>query len=159
MARYILQEMLKALHPKLGSSTWMPAVIFSSATISFLWGYLVYKGDIKTIWPMFGVANQLLAALALCIGTVFILQHSRKRRYALITFLPSLFMFATTFTAGIDNVYTYIENNTRQDNLKAALTVVMLLLAIIIFVESMRKSIRFLSQRSREKPARSLIAS
>ena len=80
VARYILQELLKPLHPKLGSSTWMPAVILSGGTITFLWGYLVYNGDIATIWPLFGVANQLLATLALCIGTVFILQHSHKWR-------------------------------------------------------------------------------
>jgi carbon starvation protein len=78
VARYILQEMLKFVHPRLASSTWMPAVIFSGAVISFLWGYLLYHGDISTIWPLFGVANQLLATLALCIGTVFILRHSRR---------------------------------------------------------------------------------
>jgi len=145
VARYILQELLKPLHPKLASSTWMPAVILSGGIITFLWGYLVYNGDIATIWPLFGVANQLLAALALCIGTAFILQHSRKWRYALITFLPAVFMFATTFVAGIENiVYNYLPKHTFQGNLNAVVSVVMLALVIVIFVASIRKSVGFL---------------
>jgi carbon starvation protein len=154
VARYILQEMLKTLHPKLGSSTWIPAVILSGGTITFLWGYLVYHGDIATIWPLFGVANQLLATLALSIGTVFILQHSHKWRYALITFLPSIFMFATTFAAGISNIVTnYLPKHSIQGNLNAVLSVVMLVLVIVIFFESLRKSIGFLMGRPQAKPA------
>jgi carbon starvation protein len=140
VARYILQEMLKVVHPKLGSGTWVPGVILSGGSISFLWGYLVYKGDISTIWPMFGVANQLLATLALCIGTVFILKHSRKWAYGLITFIPALFMAATTFVAGVYTViYNYLPKHTFQGNLNAALSTVMLFLVIIIFFEALRK--------------------
>ena len=160
VARYILQEMLKPLHPKLASSTWMPAVILSGGTITFLWGYLVYNGDIATIWPMFGVANQLLATLALCIGTAFILQHSRKWSYALITFLPALFMFATTFVAGIENiVYNYLPKHTFQGNLNAVVSVVMLALVIVIFLESIRKSIGFLMVGLKDKSAGPAVAS
>jgi carbon starvation protein len=140
VARYILQEMLKVFHPKLGSSNWMPGVILSGGVISFLWGYLVYNGDIATIWPMFGVANQLLATLALCVGTVFILRHSRRWVYGLITFIPSLFMVATTFVADIDNIINnYLPKHTLQGNLNAALSIVMLVLVVIIFFESLRK--------------------
>ncbi|HEY5504579.1 MAG TPA: carbon starvation protein A, partial [Sedimentisphaerales bacterium] len=140
VARYILQEMLKVIHPKLGSSSWMPAVLLSGGAISFLWGYLVYKGDISTIWPLFGVANQLLATLALFIGTAFILKHSRVWAYGLITFLPALFMGATTFVAGIDNILNnYLPKHTFQGNLNAVLSIVMLVLVIIIFFETMRK--------------------
>jgi carbon starvation protein len=140
VARYILQEILKVVHPKLGSSTWMPAVLFSGGVISFFWGYLVYKGDISTIWPLFGVANQLLATLALFIGTVFILKHSRVWAYGLITFIPALFMGATTFVAGIDNILNnYLPKHTFQGNLNAVLSIVMLVLVIIISFEAMRK--------------------
>jgi carbon starvation protein len=140
VARYILQEMLKIVHPKLGSTSWMPGVLFSGGIISFFWGYLVYKGDISTIWPMFGVANQLLATLALCVGTVFILKHSRKWAYGLITFIPALFMAATTFVADIDNIFNnYLPKHTFQGNLNAALSIIMLVLVIIIFFESLRK--------------------
>ena len=140
VARYILQEILKVVHPKLGSSTWMPAVLLSGGAISFLWGYLVYHGDISTIWPLFGVANQLLATLALCIGTVFILRHSHVWAYGLITFIPALFMAATTFVAGIDNIFNnYLPKHDFQGNLKAVLSIVMLVLVVIIFFEAMRK--------------------
>jgi carbon starvation protein len=140
VARYILQEMLKVFHPKLGSSNWMPGVILSGGMISCLWGYLVYNGDIATIWPMFGVANQLLATLALCVGTVFILRHSRRWAYGLITFIPALFMVATTFVADIDNIINnYLPKHTVQGNLNAALSIIMLVLVVIIFFESLRK--------------------
>jgi carbon starvation protein len=139
VARYILQEMLKVVHPKLGSS-WMPAVLFSGGVISFLWGYLVYHGDISTIWPLFGVANQLLATLALCIGTVFILRHSHKWAYGLITFIPAVFMAVTTFVADVDNILNnYLPKHDFQGNLKAVLSIVMLVLVVIIFFEAMRK--------------------
>jgi len=145
VARYILQEMLKPIHPKLASSTWLPGVALTGTIISVLWGYLVYYGDISTIWPMFGVANQLLATLALFIGTNFILKHSGKWHYALITFLPALFMLVTTFVAGIDNIFSnYLPKHTFNGNLNAILSVVMLLLVTIIFFESMRKAASFL---------------
>jgi carbon starvation protein len=146
VARYILQEMLKPIHPKLASGTWLPGVLLTGTIISCLWGYLVYFGEISTIWPMFGVANQLLATLALCIGTIFILRHSQKWYYCLITFIPSVFMFVTTFTAGIDNIINnYLPKHNFQGNLNVVLSVVMLLLVLIIFFESIRKSIALLS--------------
>ncbi len=118
----------------------MPGVIISGGGVSFLWGYLVYNGDISTIWPMFGVANQLLATLALCIGTLFILRHSHKWAYGLITFIPAIFMVVTTFVAGIDNIINnYLPKHTFQGNLNAALSAVMLVLVIIIFFEALRK--------------------
>jgi carbon starvation protein len=154
VARYILQELLKVVHPKLGSSSWMPAVLFSGGAISFLWGYLLYQGDVATIWPMFGVANQLLATLALCIGTVFILKHSRVWAYGLITFIPALFMAATTFVADIDNIFkNYLPKHTFQGNLNAALSIVMLVLVIIIFFESMRKIWGFFTMGLQNLPA------
>jgi carbon starvation protein len=147
VARYILQEMFKPINTKLESSTYLPGVLLSGGIISFLWGYLVYKGDVSTIWPMFGVANQLLATLALSIGTIFILKHSGKWYYSLTTFLPSVFMFATTFTAGIENITNnYLPKHTFQGNLNALLTVIMLLLVIVIFFESIRKSVKYLSE-------------
>lgn len=145
VARYILQEILKPIHPKLASGSFLPGVILTGAIISFLWGYLVYFGEISTIWPMFGVANQLLATLALCIGTIFILRHSKKWYYCLITFIPSLFMFVTTFTASIDNIKNnYLPKHNFQGNMNAAISVVMLLLVLIIFFESSKKAVAIL---------------
>ncbi|MDD5655453.1 MAG: carbon starvation CstA 5TM domain-containing protein, partial [Candidatus Omnitrophica bacterium] len=127
---------------------WMPGMLISGAVISALWGYLVYNGDISSIWPMFGVANQLLATLALFIGTIFILQHSKKWYYGLITFLPGLFMFATTFAAGMDNIRNnYLPKHNAQGNLNAILTVIMLVLVIVIFLESIKKAAGLFSKK------------
>lgn len=145
VARYILQDILKPAYPKIASPTWLPGVALTSGIVSFLWGYLVYYGDISSIWPMFGVANQLLATLALSLGTIYILERSGRWQYALTTFVPSIFMFSTTFTAGILNITdNYLPRHDFRGNLNAALTLIMLLLVIIIFSESLRRCIRFL---------------
>jgi len=140
VARYILQELVKTARPRWNKTTSLEGIIISGAVISFLWGYLVYNGDISTIWPMFGVANQLLATLALLVGTLYILRATKKWYYSLITFIPSLFMFATTVTAGIlsakDN---YLTRHTFQGNLNATLSIIMIMLVIIIFFESLKK--------------------
>jgi carbon starvation protein len=148
VARYIFQEMAALVHPKEARSRWLSGPIISSAAITFFWGYLVYNGDISTIWPMFGVANQLLSALALFLGTIFILKHSRKKAYGLITFIPGMFMFVTTLVAGMDSIRNnYLPKHTFQGNLNAALTAIMLLLVAVIFFESMRQAAKLLHIR------------
>ncbi len=139
VARYIVDELIKLGLPR-WKSTKLPAIILSGGAISFLWGYLVFNGDITTIWPMFGVANQLLATLALSVGTVYILKHSRRRAYGLITFVPAVFMFVTTVAAGVENVTgNYLPKHTFQGNLNATLSIIMTALVVIIFFESIRK--------------------
>jgi carbon starvation protein len=145
VGRYICQELVTFVNPRLGRTKWLPGIIISGALISVLWGYLLYNGDISTIWPMFGVANQLLATLALAVGTVYILKNSKKRWYGLITFVPCLFMFATTFAAGVMNVKdNYLPKHTFQGNLNAALSIMMIVLVCLIFIESVKKMRTFL---------------
>ncbi len=154
VARYILQEMVKYANPrsKWAKVNWMPSTIVSSAIITLAWGYMVYQGEISTIWPMFGVANQLLSALALSFGTVYILGHTRKWHYALITFLPSLFMFATTAVASFDNIFqNYLPQHSFKGNLNAFLSILMLVLVVIIFIESGRKCLALLRRFHLEK--------
>jgi carbon starvation protein len=136
VARYILQEVLGRACPRADFQGW-PGVIFTSALVSSAWGSLLLMGNISTIWPMFGVANQLLAALALAVGTTFILRRAARPAYALTTFLPLLFMLATALTAGIGNIFdNYLPRGDFQGMLDAALTAVMLLLAGFITVSS-----------------------
>lgn len=164
VARYITQEILGRFIKPLGDTKWMPGIIITSALVVFSWGYLVYNGDISTIWPMFGVANQLLATAALVIGTSVILRNSRKKIYGLITFIPMLFMLATTVTAGIQNIlYNYLPQKTFNGNLNAFLSAVMLVLVIVIVADSCRKWIwslatgRFAEKRTGEtEPAMEL---
>ncbi|MBF0494082.1 MAG: carbon starvation protein A [Candidatus Omnitrophica bacterium] len=147
VARYILQEMARLVDPKLARKRgrfW--GTVLTSAVVSLAWGYLVYNGDISTIWPMFGVANQLLATLGLFVGTIFILKYSKRWQYALITFLPGIFMLVTTFWAGISNITNnYLPKHTTQGNLNAGLSIVMLLLVTVIFYESMKKAVKLLN--------------
>ena len=139
VGRYILQEFVKISNPRLKINRWLIGIL-SGGIISCIWGYLVYNGDISTIWPMFGVANQLLATLALAIGTVYILKHRKIWYYGLLTFIPAVFMFITTIVAGIENIMdNYLPKHTFQGNLNAILSAVMIILVVIIFVESLKK--------------------
>jgi len=139
VGRYILQESVGAVIPKFRDVSWWPGVIATSTVICVAWGYLLYHGSVATIWPMFGVANQLLAVVALVIGTTFILRHSKKRAHALITFLPFLFMVAVTFTAGIKNMlYIYWPQQTLPARINFGLTLVMLVLVTAITLDGLR---------------------
>src|SRR5665811_1904355 len=72
VGRFFLQEMVGAFIPKFAEKRWIPGIVITSAVFTFFWGYLVYTGDISTIWPLFGMSNQLLASSALIIGTTMI---------------------------------------------------------------------------------------
>ena len=89
VGRYLLQEMLAKVYKPFGDNTWTPGVIIASLIFTSSWGYLVYTGDIATIWPLFGMANQLLAATALIIGTTMLIRLG-KARYAWTTAVPAL---------------------------------------------------------------------
>ena len=100
VGRFFLQEMLGHISPKLGDKNWWPGIILTSFLFTGAWGYLVYTGEISTIWPLFGISNQLLASVSLLIGTTMLLRMN-KVRYAWITAIPGLFMTAITLWAGV----------------------------------------------------------
>ena len=141
VARYILQDILGYAYKPFNKKDWIPGSILTSALVSLCWGYMLYTGDISSIWPMFGATNQTLASLALAIGTTIILRISAKKSYALITFIPCVFVTITTFAAGIMNVQTYLAKN---QMLNAVLSIGILLLVVIIMVENIRVQIKLL---------------
>lgn len=98
IARFILQEFLGNLWAPFKKQDWLPGNILSSAVIVGGWTCLIWNASISTIWPMFGIANQLLAAIALAIGSV-ILVKMNKARYLWVTLLPLSFVTVTTLTA------------------------------------------------------------
>ncbi|MGA9352494.1 MAG: carbon starvation protein A [Terriglobales bacterium] len=100
VARYVLQELLGKLHKPFGNSAWLPGNIITSFFVVLGWGYLIYTGNISTIWPLFGTGNQLLATIALAVSTTFLINMG-KARYAWITFLPMCFVGITTLCAGV----------------------------------------------------------
>ena len=98
VARFILQEFGGRFWKPVGRTDWMPGVVATSAIVVAAWGFLISSGSVSTIWPMFGVANQLLAALALCVGTTVLLKMG-KARYIWITLVPMSFMVVMTIVA------------------------------------------------------------
>lgn len=147
VARYILQEVLGNVYRPFAETDWWPGVIMTSVMISGAWGTMLFMGNVTTIWPMFGVANQLLSALALAVGTTFILKRG-KPVYALVTFIPFLFMLATTVTAGIMNISgNYLPRHDFQGYLNVTLTAVMIVLVSIITVTSSHGWISLLKKK------------
>ena len=151
VARYLLQDVAGVyIHPKAKEQNWLPGVIISSAIVSFLWGYLVYNGNITTIWPMFGVANQLLGTIALAIGIVVILKINKKRKFSLIAAVPFTFMAITVVAAGISNIKMFWAQNTALGNINAAMSAVLIVLALLIIIEALRVIRRLLRQKTPE---------
>ncbi|HTX89169.1 MAG TPA: carbon starvation protein A [Bacteroidales bacterium] len=103
VARYILQENIGKIYKPFGREHWLPANLLISGVVVFFWGYFIYTGSVATIWPMFGTANQMLAGIALAVGTSYIINKG-KARYAWVTLVPMAFILAVTFTAGIQNI-------------------------------------------------------
>jgi carbon starvation protein len=100
IARFLLQEAGGKLYRPFEKTDWLPGAIVSTLIITAGWGLLVRGGTINTIWPMFGIANQLLAVVALALITTMLI-NSGKARYAPLTLVPMLFVTATTMTAGV----------------------------------------------------------
>jgi len=142
VARFLLQELGSRVYRPLGQQRWMPGIILTSLLVVAAWAYLIHSGNISTIWPMFGVSNQLLAAIAFGVGTTVIIR-SGKARYAWTTFIPMVFMFLTTFTASWDLVASFrakasLAATTAEEityKVDAALVFLMAVLAVIVLAD------------------------
>lgn len=143
VARFIVQEMLGKVYKPLGKGTWLPGVIITSFLVTYSWYYLLKGGTVQTIWPMFGVANQLLSVIALAIGTTYILRYAKKRVYALTTFVPFLYMAITVLTSGVRNSVVAI-TGPKPDITNATLTIIMMVLTIIVSLDCCAKWIKTL---------------
>jgi carbon starvation protein len=103
IARFILQEAGGKVYKPFAQTNWLTANLIASAVVVFCWAYFIYTGTVATIWPMFGTANQLLATIALTVGTSFLINNG-KARYAWITIVPLSFVGITTLIAGFKNL-------------------------------------------------------
>jgi len=144
VSRFMVQEFLGRFWKPMEKTDWLPGALFSSALVVFGWAYFIWNGSISTIWPMFGTANQLLAAVALAVATSALINAGRIR-YAWVTFIPLLFVSTTTLVACwlniTDNFVPLLEIPAKmtQGYVDIAMTVIIMICAIIVLFEAFRR--------------------
>jgi carbon starvation protein len=144
VARYVLQELMGKVHKPFGNSAWLPGNLVTSSLVVLGWGYLIYTGNISTIWPLFGTGNQLLATIALAVSTTFLINMG-KAKYAWITAAPMCFVGATTITAGvlsIKNIFWPLTSKPGQaftGYLDSTLMVIFVTGVVLVLLDSVRR--------------------
>jgi carbon starvation protein len=158
VGRFLLQEFVGRVWTPFGRPAWLPGAIISSGAIVAGWSYFILTGSISTIWPMFGIANQLLAATALAVGTTVLVREAPKPTYALLTLAPLLFVGTTTITAGImaiqNNYLPLAKTDPRTGFINTALTALLLAGVVSIVVGSAARWVSiWRTRRSSAEPA------
>ena len=111
VGRFMLQDMFSNIHPKLGETSWLPSIILSSAIVVLCWGYFLYigvidpNGGVNILWPLFGIANQMLAAIALSVGTAILIKTGRIK-FAWITTIPLTWLLIITTSAAYQKIFS-----------------------------------------------------
>jgi len=154
VARFVLQEFAGRAWKPFARPDWVPGAILSTTIVVLAWAYFIWTGSIDTIWPMFGIANQLLAGVALAVGTTVIINVGRAK-YAWVTFLPMCFVAATTLTAGYESVRDNFWPKALSQNpalqvqgyVDTLCTIVMMLCVVVILLTAARKWLAVLSGR------------
>ena len=153
VGRFLVQEFVGKAIPAFGRTDGLPGTVISTAAVCFGWAYFIATGSIDTIWPMFGIANQLLAVIALAIGTTVIINAGRAR-YAWATALPLAFVATTTLTAGWQSVgknfwpkaHSAVAKDALTGRVDTALTIFMMLCVMIVLAEAVVRWVRVLRE-------------
>lgn len=150
VGRFFLQEMVGKVIPKFADKEWWPGIVITSAVFTGTWGYLVWSGDIGSIWPLFGICNQLLASVTLLIGTTVIMRLN-KVQYAWVTGVPGLLMTVITFWAGIWLIINqYLPNG---QVLLASLSALIMVLMLFVIIGVLRRWLALLNIRTTVRDA------
>jgi len=177
VARFMIQDALGHVYKPLGRTSWYPSILGTSALIVAAWGYFLWQGvkdplgGINLLWPLFGIANQLLATVALCVATTIIIKMHRAR-YAAVTLVPLAWLVAVTFTAAWQKAF---DANPRvgflaqaralaagpatsatarlifNNRLDAVVTIVLVLMVALVLIESARQWVGVLSGKSESR--------
>ena len=171
VARFMIQDALGHVYKPLGRTSWYPSILATSAVVVAAWGFFLWQGvkdplgGINSLWPLFGIANQLLATVALCVATTIIIKMHRAK-YAAVTLVPLAWLVAVTFTASwhkildpsprvgflaqarvlaagpATNATARLIFNNRLD---AAVTAVLVVMVALVLIESVRQWMGVLS--------------
>jgi carbon starvation protein len=173
VARFMVQDALGHIYKPLGRTSWYPSILATSALIVGAWGFFLWQGvkdplgGINSLWPLFGIANQLLATVALCVATTIIVKMHRTR-YAAVTLVPLAWLVAVTYTASWHKIF---DPNPRvgflaqarvlaggpadhatarlifNNRLDAAVTAILVVMVTLVLIESVRQWIGVLNGR------------
>lgn len=146
VARYLVQELGGHFYKPLRQINWWPGVLSSSALVVGAWGYLIATGNISTVWPMFGAANQLLGTLALCIATTLLIKMG-KSRYMWVTAIPMVFVGVITLAGCYELWWIFLDRAASAAEsaqsitmyINAGLVGLVAILAIIVLIESVMR--------------------
>lgn len=144
VARYVLQELVGKVYKPFSNPNWIPGVLVATFAVVGSWGYLIYTGSISTIWPLFGVGNQLLATIALAVTTTFLVNNG-KQKYAWVTALPMFFVGVTTLSAAVLSItdifwpMTHKAETALQGYLDMVLMALFVLGVILVVISAMRR--------------------
>ncbi len=157
VARYLIQDFFGEFYKPLKRTDSLWANIFASALACFVWGYLLFSGDISSVWALFGVSNQLMASIGLIVGATVILKIADKRWYMLTCLVPLAYLYVTVNVAGywmITNVYMNAES-AGYNILNGVLSIIMLILGFVILVASIKKWLEMMKLPQAELVAKS----
>jgi carbon starvation protein len=157
VARFLMQEVIGTVYKPFARTDWLPGAIIASLLAVFSWAYFIWNGSISTIWPLFGMANQMLACVALCIGTTVIINAGRVR-YAWVTITPLAFISVIEMIAGYQNIagnYWPLTANPATSFRGYLFTVITVLLMVgltIVIIGSLRKWYRVVIKGKPHEP-------
>ncbi len=140
VGRFLLQETLgKWVHPKMAQTDWWFSALLTTAAISFGWWYFLEANAFNAIWAMFGIANQMLAVMALAVATAALAQ-SDKRRYRWVTLLPLIFVAITTTWAAIIKLIQFFQTPNANNILSAVCLIAILLCGVIVVIGALART-------------------